>query len=93
MGKTLDAAARWESYVRHTLKHVKGLKVQTHFSRARHILRPFLPNSGKARTSSRSSRGRANNQDLSKIILPYAGRLVTHEAGLCNDALIVYNCR
>ena len=29
---------------------------------------------------------------LSKIIFPDAGRLVTHEAGLCNDALIVYNC-
>jgi hypothetical protein len=36
--------------------------------------------------------GRANNQDLSKIIFPYAGRLVTNEASLCNDALIVYNC-
>src|SRR5215472_15783617 len=26
------------------------------------------------------------------MIFPDAGRLVTHEGGLCNDPLIVYNC-
>jgi len=34
-----------------------------------------------------------NNQDRPRIIFPDASRLVSQEAGLRNDLLIVYNCR
>jgi hypothetical protein len=47
----------------------------------------------KSASPVRSSRRRANNQDLSKISIPYAGRLVSQRLACTNDlTMIVYKC-
>jgi hypothetical protein len=71
---------------------------QTHFwSSSSLVADPKLlceAQSGSLRSQKNSPFGdqprrRANNQDLSKIIFPYASQLVTREAGLCDDTMIV----